>query len=101
MKSSYADYNISIGIESTGRYHNLVFKEISLSTNYNISLINPKRVHHFFKSYGDIVKIDKKDAKLISYYVEKIVPPKSKFNLGQEKFKSLIKDLLNLHNLFQ
>ena len=88
------EYDIYVGMESTGRYHQLLWKELSLSCTtapfFKVSIINPKRVSHFFRAYGDMAKTDKKDAKLISLYVEKIKPDITLYDKNKEALCSLV-----------
>jgi len=100
LKKKYLsqEYKVFIGMEATGIYHKKLFEQLSvfksnlnkdLNTNLNISIINPKKVHNFFKSFGDIAKTDKKDAKLIALFMERIKPRNSIcFNKDIEKLKS-------------
>ena len=95
---SIEESRVFIGMEATGIYHQELFKKLSLDTNYSVSVVNPKRVHNFFKSFGDIAKTDKKDARLIALFMERIKPIKSVYsNKGKQlkKFSTRRNQLVN------
>lgn len=92
------DYRVFVGMEATGIYHKELFKQLSilkssldldLNINLNVSVLNPKKVYNFFKSFGDMAKTDRKDAKFIALFMERIKPQNSIcFNKGTEKLKN-------------
>lgn len=54
-------------VESTGKYHALVFR-VATELSIPIAIVNPKRIRDFAKGVGQLAKTDSIDARIIARY---------------------------------
>lgn len=57
-----------IGLESTGRYHELL-AELAYGAGFTVYLLNPKDVRHYAQSLGTRAKTDQVDARLLARFI--------------------------------
>ncbi len=72
-----------IAMEATGGLEDFVACELD-ANEYNIAIVNPKKVRDFAKALGKLAKTDSIDAKVLASFANKVRPAKTKL-LSQEQ----------------
>lgn len=60
--------NSCLGLESTGRYHELL-ADLAHGSGFTVYLLNPKDVRHYAQSLGKRAKTDQVDARLLARFI--------------------------------
>jgi len=90
---------VRIVMEATGRYHRLAHHTLN-SLGFNVMVINPFQSRHFAKSMNIFCKTDKVDAKVLSFYAERMDFSKTSVpSKAEEELQDLIRYLDDLKGI--
>jgi transposase len=76
-------------IEATGGYERLVVRKLYLA-KLAVCRVNPRRVHYFARSIGQLAKTDKLDAKMLARFGEVVKPALTQLPSEQEQLLSAL-----------
>ena len=75
LKQFLARFDImSVAVEATGKWHRLVFRNLSAS-DFPVAMTDPYKVRMFAKAQGLFAKNDRLDARVLAQYVTAMAPP--------------------------
>lgn len=91
-----AQGNTHIVVEATGVYH-LQLQQALQEDGFTLSVINPRQIVGFAKSYNRRNKTDKVDASLLAHFARERQPPASP-KLSTTRAKSILRELQALND---
>lgn len=92
LKSKLSGFDVElITMEATGGYESYIACELDES-NYDIAIVNPKKVRDFAKATGKLAKTDRIDSKVLADFAQKLNPEKTLLiSKEQKKLRSLVR----------